>query len=186
MESISGASADACAGEILEVIPAVMRAIRARMRGHSEALPSVVHFRALGYINRYPGSDVSGLAVHIGLMLPAASKLVQVLLTRGYVERSADPADRRRAVLRSTAKGRKVMEAARRATREYLAEMLRGLDAPTRARVVAAMRALRPIFEAEEGGPAVRPPNGGDGNGATSGARPGRGRRRTRIRTTAS
>jgi DNA-binding MarR family transcriptional regulator len=174
MESISGTSADACAGEILEVIPAIMRAIRTQMRGHSEALPSVVHFRALAYVNRNAGAaDVSGVAAHIGLMLPAASKLVQALLTRGYVERSADPGDRRRAVLRPTAKGRKVMEAARRATREYLAELLGDLDAPTRARIASAMRALRPIFAADAGDP-------------TSAARPDRGRRPTRIRTTAS
>ena len=186
MESISAASADACAGEILEVIPAAMRAIRTQMRGHSEALPSVVHFRALAYVNRNPGADVSGVAAHIGLMLPAASKLIQVLLTRGYVERSADPADRRRAVLRPTAKGRKVMEAARRATRQYLAELLHDLDAPTRARIAGAMRALRPIFAADEGGTAARPLSVGNGDHTTSVAKPGRGRRRTRIRTTAS
>jgi DNA-binding MarR family transcriptional regulator len=186
MESISGASADACAGEILEVVPAVMRAIRAQMRGHSEELPSVVHFRALLYVSRNPGSDVSGVAAHIGLMLPAASKLVQVLLTRGYVERSADPADRRRAVLRPTAKGRRVVEAARRATREYLAELLKDLDGPTRARVAGAMRVLRPIFAAEGGGPAARPLSGDGGGDATSVARRGRGRRRRRIRTSAS
>lgn len=152
MESISGSSADACAAGILEVVPAVMRAIRTRMRGHSEALPSVVHFRALAYVNRNPGSDVSAMAAHIGLMLPSASKLVRVLMTRGYVARSADPTDRRRTLLRPTAKGRKVVETARRATRAYLAELLQDCDAPTRTQIAGAMRALRPIFAAEERG----------------------------------
>jgi DNA-binding MarR family transcriptional regulator len=124
IESIPASSADACAAEILEVVPAVMRTIRTRMRQHSEALPSVVHFRALAYVNRNPDSDITGLAAHIGLLLPSASKLVQVLLTRGYVARSPDPADRRRTLLRPTPRGRKVVEAARGATRQYLAELL--------------------------------------------------------------
>lgn len=174
MATISHASAEMCAAELLEVIPAVMRSIRTRMRKHSEALPSVVHFRALGYITREQNPDLSAVAAHLGLMLPSASKLVQALQVRGFVRRSADSADRRRILLRPTAKGKRVVETARRATRAQLAVLLRDCDPATRATIASAMQALRPIFRSE------------DPRLATSGARPDRGPRPKRIQTSAS
>ena len=134
-----------------------MKAIRTQMRENSAALPSVVHFRALAFINREPDADVSRLASHIGLMLPSASKLVQTLLERRYISRTPDPADRRRALLKPTAKGRKVMTAARQATRDYLATLLRDCDPRDRNAITGSMRALRPIFVSAKGAAKANP-----------------------------
>jgi len=145
METNTESPYAACAMQILEVVPAVMRAIRGQMRSHRSEL-SVVQFRALAYLNRWPGASLSGLAEHIGLSLPTASKLVQTLLVRGYLRRKVDPRDRRRTALTPTAKGRRILTSARKATRAYLAEALRALPKEQCIAITAAMQTLLPLF----------------------------------------
>ncbi|HZZ41664.1 MAG TPA: MarR family winged helix-turn-helix transcriptional regulator [Tepidisphaeraceae bacterium] len=169
--TISHPSPQICADELLDVVPAIMREIRTRMRQHSAALPSVVHFRTLAYVNRHPDADVSSLAAHIGLSLPSASKLVQTLLDRGYLRRQPDRIDRRRSLLTPTPKGRRVVDTARRATRDYLATLLQDLPPAQRATIIRSMQTLRPIFRAE-------PP--------TSASKPDHAPRRSKTRTTAT
>src|ERR1700733_12532444 len=57
--------------------------------------------RLLGGIRRFGGTvgSVSDVARDFGVSKQAASKLIDALVVRGYLERSADPADRRRLVL---------------------------------------------------------------------------------------
>ena len=54
--------------------------------------------RLLGGIRRLGGSvgSVGGVARDFGVSKPAASKLIDTLVVRGYVERGTDPEDRRR------------------------------------------------------------------------------------------
>jgi DNA-binding MarR family transcriptional regulator len=54
---------------------------------------------------------VSGLAAKLGVSVPAASMAISRLVARGYVEKTVDPEDRRRRLLRITRLG----EVARRA-----------------------------------------------------------------------
>jgi DNA-binding MarR family transcriptional regulator len=48
---------------------------------------------------------VSGVAVKLGVSVPAASMAVSRLVARGYVEKRVDPDDRRRRLLRITPQG---------------------------------------------------------------------------------
>jgi DNA-binding MarR family transcriptional regulator len=146
MESILTASAEECAARLLEIIPAVMRTIRARMRQEASIELSVVQFRALARAVRTRGASVSDVAEHVGLTLPSASKLVHGLVRRGYLRRSAHPSDRRICILVPTPKGTRALEAARRAARRHLAAMLQSLPLRQQHRVSAAMDVLRPIF----------------------------------------
>lgn len=139
-------AADLCAGELLEIVPAVMRAIRAQMRSTAAKELSVVQFRTLAFLDRNRGASLSDVKDHIGLTLPSVSKLVQGLITRGFLQREEDPSDRRRNSLAATAKGKRVLEAARAVTRQSLAGRLAGLDDETLASVLEAMHALRPFF----------------------------------------
>ena len=63
----------------------------------------------------------------MGVTKQAISKLVDIVVASGFVDRDTDPADRRRTVLRLTAKGRKavaVIEQAVQATEaEFAAEL---------------------------------------------------------------
>ena len=51
---------------VLDTVPATMRAIRGHMREGREEGVSVPQFRALLYVGRNPGTDLSSLAEHLG------------------------------------------------------------------------------------------------------------------------
>ena len=139
---------DECAQELLEVVPLVMRAIRAEMRSHRSPDISVSQFRTLLFLSRKPGVSLSAVADHIGLTLPSMSKMIDGLVARRLVKRREDPADRRRVTLSLTREGKAMGEAARAAAQSALADRLSELGAGHRTKVVQAMNVLRPIFAA--------------------------------------
>ena len=73
---------------------------------------------------------------------PAITKLVQGLAHLQLVKREADPADGRRVIVETTAKGRRLIEVGRRRRIERIAADLARLDADELAVVDAAARIL--------------------------------------------
>jgi DNA-binding MarR family transcriptional regulator len=140
------ASPAQCAREVLDTVPLIMRTIRAEMRSHRTPDLTVPQFRTLGFINRRPGVSLSDAAEHIGLTLPAMSKIVDGLVTRQLVIRQTHPEDRRRVTLSLTASGRAILQAALETTYACLAEVLQKLSETQRAAIVDAMRMLQPLF----------------------------------------
>src|SRR5512136_939151 len=106
-------SPETCAQEILEVVPLVMRTIRAEMRRHRTADLSVPQFRTLAFIDRNVDASLSDVAEHIGLTLPSMSKIVDGLVTRKLVTRQTAAEDRRRMMLALTTRGRSALQASR-------------------------------------------------------------------------
>ena len=139
-------SPDVCAQEILEVVPSVMRSIRAEMRRHRTADLSVPQFRTLAFIDRNVDASLSDVAEHIGLTLPSMSKIVDGLVTRRLVTRQTAPDDRRRLTLALTPRGQSALQASREATRACLAEDLAVLTVHERETITQAMTILRPVF----------------------------------------
>lgn len=146
--SESPGSAAECAALLTEVMPLIMRALRAEMRSHRADL-SVPHFRALAFLSHHEGSPLSDVAEWVGLTMPAASRLVDVLVARGLVTRAESPRDRRCVVLALTPEGQALLEAARAATQARLAEKTAALSEREREVVAEAMRLLRPLFGGE-------------------------------------
>src|SRR5512136_590260 len=95
-------SPDVCAQEILDVVPVVMRTIRAELRRHRTADLSVPQFRTLAFIDRQADASLSDVAEHIGLTLPSMSKIVESLVVRKFVTRQRHPPDGRRITLALT------------------------------------------------------------------------------------
>lgn len=141
---------EVCAQEMLDVVPQVMRAIRADMRRHRAADLSVPQFRTLAFIDRGDQPSLSAVAEHIGLTLPSMSKIVDGLVARKLVTRETHPADRRRLVLALTRSGQTALATSRRATRACLAEELATLSDAERANIVRALETLRPLFAAKK------------------------------------
>lgn len=137
---------DETARAVLEVAPAIVRAIRSEMRQHRAVDLSVPLFRTMGYLNHHPGASLSDVAEHIGLTLPTMSKMVDGLVARKFATRETHAGDRRRVTLSLTPRGRATWEAARAATLAHLAEQLEALSDGERAAIVQAMELLRPIF----------------------------------------
>jgi MarR family transcriptional regulator for hemolysin len=140
---------DECAQEILEVVPAVMRTIRAELRRHRTADLSVPQFRTLAFIDQKADASLSDVAEHIGLTLPSMSKIVAGLVTRKLVTRQTSPTDRRRMILALTTRGQTALRASREATRACLADDLTALTDRQRETIVQAMEILRPVFSGQ-------------------------------------
>ena len=139
-------SANDCSREILDVVPVVMRAIRAEMRAHREPGLSLAQFRTLLYINRTPGASLAQLAEHLGLTSATTSSLVEGLVERGLTSRADSPSDRRRITLSLSADGEKSLDTARLAAQEMLSSKTASLSDDERAIVFAAMQILRSAF----------------------------------------
>jgi MarR family transcriptional regulator for hemolysin len=134
------------ASELLEVVPVVMKEIRSEMRSRRSPDLTVPQFRALAFIDRNKGASLSAVANHMGLTLPSTSRLVDVLITRRFLTREDNPADRRRVKLGVTSRGSTILGNSRRGTLDYLAKKLGGISADDRKVIVEGMAAIRRIF----------------------------------------
>jgi len=137
--------ADACARELLEVVPLGSRWLRAAVR-RREPSWSLPQLHTLGFLQLNPGASLSEVAGHLGIGLPSASALISRLVGAGQVDRRDDPEERRRTVLTLTPQGEAQLEAAIQAGREELSERLRSLPAKDLTRVEAALAVLRELF----------------------------------------
>ena len=135
-----------CADEVLEVIPLIMRSIRSEMRRHRDPGLTVPQFRTLAFAGRNRGTSLSELADHLGLMPPAASKIVDGLVAVNLLERTAGTTDRRCIALSLTERGQKEMENTRRIARQCLTEMFSPLSKNECGEVLSAMQKLRALF----------------------------------------
>ncbi|HYW81631.1 MAG TPA: MarR family winged helix-turn-helix transcriptional regulator [Spirochaetia bacterium] len=139
---------DACAREVLDVVPTVMRFIRTEMRSHRALGLSVPQFRSLVYIERTAGTSLNGVAAHLGLTPPSVSKLIDGLSTRGLVKRQESPGDRRRVTIEITAPGAQALARARSAALKSLSGLLESMTESELSNVWRAMSDMRRIFAA--------------------------------------
>lgn len=138
----------ACARELLEAVPLVMRVIRHHLRSHRAGL-TVAQFRTLCYVSTADGTSLSAAADFIGLSVPAMSRLVDGLVDMQMLRRAASADDRRHVKLSVTPKGDASLREARGLAQAELADVVTRLKPKQRADVVAAMRLLRTVFGPE-------------------------------------
>ncbi len=146
LRSASDSSAG-CARQLLAAVPLVMRFLRAQMRRHRHADLTVPQFRALIFVNTAPAATLSDLAEHVGLSLPAASRLVAGLVRRGLLTRRVRPENRRCVALGLTARGTAAFARAYDCTRSAVTERLADLTPRQLAQVEQAAQLLQEIFQ---------------------------------------
>lgn len=148
--------ADAAALEgaslVLEVVPAVMDALRQAMRRQAGDRLTVPQFRALNHLSRVPGTSIRELAEFLGVTLPTASALVDRLAKAGWVAAETDAEDRRRNLLQLTRSGWALWQTIARDAHADLARTLSSAGPRQREQVLAGLQVLRDLF------PTVRPP----------------------------
>lgn len=137
---------EGCAAEILEVVPVLMRFIRAQMRSHRGSDLSVPQFRTLFFLGRRRNASLSAVAEHLGLSLPAASRLVEGLIQRNFVVRRIPAENRRLVALSLCASGRRTVRTAQKNAEKALAEILAKLPTRELDSIERALRTLREIF----------------------------------------
>lgn len=127
--------------ELVDVVNLVTQLLWADMRQSPRSIePS--QWVTLRHIARGP-STIGELARHKAVSLPTMSKSVEMLVRRGWVERVADEADRRRTLVRLSAAGRRVLADSRRRSEDLLAEKLAGLTALERDQLRASLQRVR-------------------------------------------
>ena len=102
-----GASTEAVARELLDVVPVIMRTIRTEMRSHRSNDLTVPLFRTLMFLERHPGVSLLDLAGHLGLTSPSVCKIVDGLVAHPLVMRQHSNTDRRKITLALTHEGQK-------------------------------------------------------------------------------
>jgi DNA-binding MarR family transcriptional regulator len=151
------ASPNDCAHEVLDVVPLVMRTIRAEIRRNRRIDLSLPQFRTLIFLNRSPGVQLSNLAEHLGLTPPSTSKLIDGLVAKQLVERQPSLTDRRRVTLSLTAAGKILLDAAYQETQAHFTDLFAVLSDRDRSNIFEAMQVLRRVFTGDE----VRKASGG-------------------------
>ncbi len=142
-------AAESSAREVLDVVPTVMRFIRAEMRGSRGLDLSVPQFRSLVFIERKPGSSLSRVAEHLGLTAPTASKLIDGLEARSMITRRHSAEDRRKVTIEITPAGARAVDGARGEALKSMSRLMGSLDNAELKAVTDGMAALRRVFAVE-------------------------------------
>jgi DNA-binding MarR family transcriptional regulator len=136
--------------ELRQALRGVMRGLWSRRRPTRELLALAGgdpplgrrHVALLAHIGTEGAQTVSELAAALGLSLPAASKLTGELEDHRLVERSEDPADRRRTVVRLHAQTEHAVRDWLERRSRPLEQALDALDARERAAFLKGLHAL--------------------------------------------
>jgi DNA-binding MarR family transcriptional regulator len=139
-------SAQTCARAVLDVTPAVVRLIRRLMLSHRSMGLSVPQFRTLALLGRNPNGSLSCVAENIGSSLPAASRMIGVLVAKKLVVRQDSKGDRRQLSLALTPRGAETFKVARELAQEHLAQKLETLDPAQRQSICRALELLGGVF----------------------------------------
>lgn len=121
-------TAEHCAAKIMQVIPMVVRFLRAEMRRQGQPLLSLSQLRVLGFLQRHPQASLSEVADYLDVTRSTMSAMIERLVQRGLVDRTDDPQQRRRLILTLTATGAQHLRLVSDATRSKVAELLVNLS----------------------------------------------------------
>ncbi len=110
---------------------------------------SLSHLKAIVLLEYHSALTISELAKSLGLGKPAASLLVQQLVERELVERTEDAKDRRRAIVRPTARGVGLIAGRREQIRAALQRWLERLDRDDLASLHRGLAALIRVVKSE-------------------------------------
>jgi len=149
-EQLAPVDAAALADRLLDVLSTATRRVRREMRRNSALELTVPQFRALRYVERHPGTDLSRLADHLGMSRSSASALVERLARAGHVERSTDPAERRRIRIELSRTGAAAVDRAVRGTRGWLSDELEAFEPEERRRLSEALELLARVGSSSE------------------------------------
>jgi DNA-binding MarR family transcriptional regulator len=136
--------------ELRHGLQRVMRGLWSRRRPSGDLLALVDgdpplgrrHVALLAHIGTKGAQTVSELAAALGLSLPAVSKLTRELEDHRLIERSEDPADRRRTVIRLNEATTQAVQAWLARRSKPLEQALAALDAGEREAFLKGLRAL--------------------------------------------
>jgi DNA-binding MarR family transcriptional regulator len=135
-----------------------MRFIRKEMRSRKAPSLSVPQLRVLTFLHHTPGAPLASVTEHLGVSRSTASAIVDRLVRRRLVHRTADPQERRCVVLTLTPTGAQHLQQARDATCTRLAQVLASLSEADLLQITEGLTLLGHVFSVAQGrsGPAQK------------------------------
>lgn len=130
--------------EILAWIPRVMRGADSKVFEVLEELHVTIGQTKVLQDLHACGCEISvkEVGTRLNISLPAASRSVDALVQRGWMERREDPDDRRSKLVRLSPEGESVVKRLTDARRAHLASYLETLDEPQRRDLLSALKAI--------------------------------------------
>lgn len=139
-------SPEKISSDILEIIPFVMRSIRAEMRGLAQPDLSVAQFRILARLDLRAHSNKE-LAEWIGVSTATMSRTMDGLVNQGFVHRKQTAHDRREVELSLTTRGQKKFETIKSKTKSRLKERILPRSRADRMQLEQGLMILMEIFK---------------------------------------
>lgn len=93
------------ASQFIQVSPLMIRTVKTEIRAAADGRLTHAQYRILANINRGTNTTVGQIAIDHGVSQPSMSKMVDLLVKKGLIIRSAFSSDRRQIVLRLSSKG---------------------------------------------------------------------------------
>lgn len=149
MQSLSNASSSPaclCARELLGATPQVMYFLRGSMAGRTPAGLTIPQIRTLIMLRNHPQGSLIRLADYMGVTPPTACRLVDALVKRKLVRRSASSRDRRHICLELTPAGNRILDQALSIGVECLTVKLSTLKSPDLKRILSSLKLIRTLF----------------------------------------
>ncbi len=134
--------------KFMNVIPRCMGAIRTEMRAAAQERldgVSVVQFRVLAGLWQKPMNNRE-LAEHIGIGVPATSRLVDGLVKRGSVQRKVSEHDRRQVYIELTPAGSACFETLSSVAGGKIAQRFESLSEEKRTKLLAGLEVLGEVM----------------------------------------
>lgn len=137
------------AQSLLSMLPLVNRIMIVELRREGEQETTMPQFRVLSSLSQAP-MTVSDVARLRRVSFQSAGELVQTLVERGWIERIANPTDRRQSVLHLTDAGQQAYERAQAHMLERISGLLDTLNDEEQAVIRRAMDLLQTVLVDEE------------------------------------
>lgn len=99
-------------------------------------------WEALTYVRRHEGCSVSQLANGLSVSQPAATKLVDRLVLKGYVIREENPADRRACRISASKVGAELVDCVRSERQQRFYALIRQMDNDKQAALINGLSAF--------------------------------------------
>jgi DNA-binding MarR family transcriptional regulator len=137
--------AEHLAALVLDAIPLMMRELRQEVRRSRKGAITVPQLRILAQLACEPCNNKT-LAENLGVSVAASSRMVDLLVKRGLVEREPGQKDKREIVLHLSPAGQKFFDETRAECRTRLARRFESFHGAKLQRGAAGLEALRAIF----------------------------------------
>jgi DNA-binding MarR family transcriptional regulator len=131
----------------MEVVPKVIRFMRAETRRQQEPFLSLSQLRVLAFLERCPKASLSEVADYLDVSRSSMSAMIERLVQRGLVDRMEDPQERRRVILTVTTTGVDYLHQVSETTCSQVAGVLASLSEVQLLQVLQGMALLGEVFK---------------------------------------